>query len=237
MLRIVICDDEALHRERAAELVRTTLLEYQPEIDCYGSAASLISALSMGDYAPDIAILDIQMDGMDGIALAKRLNELAPECRIIFLTSYLNFATNVYDTRHTYFVLKSQLAERIFPALRKAISALADDEPCIHFKNGASAKIIPVRDVLYMERRLHKTRIAMNGGEAFTKSAPRELTEVLPPGRFIHCHQSFWVNRSAISTMEKNEFVLSNGERLPISRTFRQDARNAFLGTLFAVKD
>ena len=232
MLHIAICDDEALHREHTALLTQKELSERAPEIDCFDGAEALLQAMSAGDYTPDIAVLDIQMDGMDGIELAHRLNELAPECRIIFLTSYLSFAPDVYETRHAYFVLKNQISERIGAALHKALLTLPDDELCLRFKSGGAARLLPVREVLYLERRLHKTRIATTSEEAFTQTAPQELVSALPEGLFIHCHQSFWVNREHISELAKGVFVLTDGERIPISRTYLKAAREAFLSSL-----
>lgn len=234
MLRVAICDDEALHRERTALMVRRALSPRQGEIDCFDGGEALLRAMDAGDYAPEIAVLDIQMEGMDGIALAKRLNELAPDCRVIFLTSYLSFAPDVYETRHAYFVLKEQLAERIGPALEKALLTLPEDEPCLRVKNGGAVKLIPARQVRYLERRLHTTRIAGDGEEELTHMTPRELLAPLPEGSFLRCHQSFWLNRAAIAALEKNEFVLKDGQRFPISRTYRVAARAAFLGELFA---
>lgn len=95
-----------------AELIDSALAARSADISCFDSSEALLQAVVSG-YAPDIAVLDIQMGEMDGISLAKRLNALTPSCRIIFVTSYLAFATEVYSTEHVYFILKSQIDERI----------------------------------------------------------------------------------------------------------------------------
>ena len=41
------------------------------------------------------------------------MKHYAPFCQIIFLSSYLSYATEVYETEHIYFILKSQLHQRI----------------------------------------------------------------------------------------------------------------------------
>ena len=113
MLRIAICDDERIHRRHTAELIDSALAARSADISCFDSSEALLQAVVSG-YAPDIAVLDIQMGEMDGISLAKRLNALTPSCRIIFVTSYLAFATEVYSTEHVYFILKSQMPFRKF---------------------------------------------------------------------------------------------------------------------------
>ncbi|EKC47003.1 Response regulator of the LytR/AlgR family, partial [human gut metagenome] len=62
--------------------------------------------------------------GTGGIRLAQSMKHYAPFCQIIFLSSYLSYATEVYETEHIYFILKSQLHQRIGPALHQALTAL-----------------------------------------------------------------------------------------------------------------
>ena len=88
MLCIAICDDERIHLRHTAELIDSALAARSADISCFDSSEALLQAVVSG-YAPDIAVLDIQMGEMDGISLAKRLNALTPSCRIIFVTSYL----------------------------------------------------------------------------------------------------------------------------------------------------
>lgn len=124
-------------------------------------------------YAPDIAVLDIQMGEMDGISLAKRLNALTPSCRIIFVTSYLAFATEVYSTEHVYFILKSQIDERIGSALEKAVSAIDADRgsgAMLPVKVRGGTELIPVKDVKYVERLGRKTHVV-----AAATSSPRGM--------------------------------------------------------------
>ncbi len=58
--------------------------------------------------------------------MAQSMKHYAPFCQIIFLSSYLSYATEVYETEHIYFILKSQLHQRIGPALHQALTALGD---------------------------------------------------------------------------------------------------------------
>lgn len=109
MRNIAICDDEPLYRERLAQSVRAHGNGQAAQLQLFDSPAALLQAVHMHGYAPDIAVLDIQMDEMTGIELAKQLNAALPQCAIIFVSSFLGFATDVYEAEHTYFILKSEL--------------------------------------------------------------------------------------------------------------------------------
>lgn len=232
---IAVCDDEALHRERTAALLRRELWERTVDIDCFDSAQSLLRSVSLGDYAPDIAVLDIQMDGMDGISLAKRLNELAPGCRVIFLTSFLSFATDVYSAEHVYFIVKDELEKRLGDALRRAVASMpaASARPAVlRVPTKQSTELLPLSRVLYLERTGRKTRIVTLDGERLVSAAPGELLSGDLGAAFIRCHQSYWVSFPKIATMNGDGFVLTDGSLVPISRSYRQRTRSRFFELL-----
>ena len=91
---------------------------------------------------------------------------------------------------------------------------------------------MPVTDVLFLERILRKTRVVLTDGEELVTAAPAALLEAVPDGVFLRCHQSYWANFSHITAMEKDEFVLTGGLRVPISCSYRSAARSAFFANL-----
>ena len=131
MRNIAICDDEPLYRERLAQSVRAHGNGQAAQLQLFDSPAALLQAVHMHGYAPDIAVLDIQMDEMTGIELAKQLNAALPQCAIIFVSSFLGFATDVYEAEHTYFILKSELEQRIGTALQRALNRKVP--PVLHY--------------------------------------------------------------------------------------------------------
>lgn len=90
MLSIAVCDDDELHRKRTVALIRNTPGFENSLIREFSRAENLLDSISEDHYLPDVAVLDIQMDEMDGIELAMRLNRSVPECQIIFLTGYIH---------------------------------------------------------------------------------------------------------------------------------------------------
>lgn len=206
MIPIAICDDELLHARQTQAAIRRC--EAQAVTRCFETPLALLAAVTQQGYAPRVAVLDIRMAGMDGIELAKRLNALVPGCAVIFLTAYLSYAPDVYETRHVYFVLKNELA------------------------TAHGYRNVPVTNVLFLERILRKTRVVLTDGEELVTAAPAALLEAVPDGVFLRCHQSYWANFSHITGMEKDEFVLTGGLRVPISRSYRSAARSAFFANL-----
>lgn len=231
MLRIAICDDDSAQTKITQRMVMQTIGSRNPEIDLFGDGAELVHALKYGGYCPDIAFLDIHMPGVGGIETAQCLNEIVPNCRIIFLTSYLGYATDVYAVRHCYFVLKSELPQRISAALARALEDMATDVR-ITFRAEGEIHTVVANDVLFLERNLRKTHVVTVQGTYVTGSRGEELLQEVEEGQFVHCHQSYWVNLRHVSAMGADSFTLVNGAEIPISRGCRPEAKEAFFAWL-----
>jgi len=82
--RIVIADDHPIFREG---LVRT--IERDRTFSIIGQAGDGAEALKLiADFRPDLAVLDVSMPVMDGIAVVRKLQEQALATEIVFLTMY-----------------------------------------------------------------------------------------------------------------------------------------------------
>ena len=232
MLQIAVCDDEALCLDRTTRILRDALEETPYYIQTFQSADAVLTAIGDDGYRPDIAVLDIRMAEVDGIALAKQINRSVPACRVIFLSSYTGYLMDAYEAEHVYYVLKSDEAARLPTALRKAMDALTSART-LTVRRGGAYRRVGLDTVLCLERSLHKTLVHTTDGVLETTQTPQALLESgHAEADFIRCHQSYWVYEQAIASMERDFFCLSGGMSVPISRSRRNDARAAFFRLL-----
>jgi DNA-binding NarL/FixJ family response regulator len=83
-ITILICDDHTLFRRGIRKL-----LEDEEDLVVAGEAAAGVEALSLArELLPDVVLMDIQMPGMDGIEVTRRLIRELPHLGIIFVTMY-----------------------------------------------------------------------------------------------------------------------------------------------------
>lgn len=233
MLQIAICDDDRLHLKHTRKLAEGILDGHSPVFSEFDGANELLFKMEATAYAPDIALLDIQMPGIDGIELAGEINRIAPECKIVFISSYIFYAPEVYDTEHIYFVLKSQIDERLPLALNKAVASIAKPRSFMLVKSGASVTRLPAESVMYLERALHKTKVVTGTERFMTTQSPAELLSGIGGNNaFIHCHQSYWVNARNIGTFESDKFIMRDGSPIPISRAQKANAKETFFHML-----
>ena len=229
MIRIAVYDDTIEHCEELSALLEKELKGRSVEIERFPSTGELLRYINSGGYSPDIAFLGVKLWDGDGIDLAKTLNELVPACRIVFLSDSLRLASEVYRVEHVWFIFRPELPRFLGPALERALSA-PEGGRGILIKGRGKTTLVPIDKLLYLERCSRKTLVRTPNCEYVTFERPASLLEGEAADSFIRCHMSYWVNRENISSLERDEFVLTDGTRIPISRSFRAEARAAFLG-------
>jgi len=116
-IRALVVDDEKPARD---ELVY--LLSAFPEIEIVGQGKNGVEALSLiKEHSPDIVFLDVQMPGLDGFGVIKKLAERkirAPH--IIFVTAFDNYAVQAFEVSAVDYVLKPFDKARLSKAIARA---------------------------------------------------------------------------------------------------------------------
>lgn len=92
----------------------TAAVNISPDITEVEAFQSCRTALEWAkDHAIDIAFLDISMRGMGGMALAEKLLEIQPECKIIFCTGYSEYAVDAFRIHVSGYLMKPVTAQAI----------------------------------------------------------------------------------------------------------------------------
>ena len=230
MIHVAVCDDNSIHRTAAAKLIMESARREAAamQVQLYSGAEELLRALAGG--APmDIAVLDINMNGMDGISLAKQLNQTNRRCQIIFLTGYVDYAMEVYESSHVYMVLKGRMEEKLWPAVQQAAELYKRmEKQFVAITIGAATEFLAYDEILYFEREGRKTRVKTKTGEYLTYQRLLELLEQNGDSPFVRCHNSFAVNSNEVRRLDKDCFVLTDGTSIPISRSYKRTAEEKF---------
>ena len=108
-MKIICVDDERLALEDVLVQCRSI-----PEVEQADGFASGEQALEwLTDHEADIALLDIDMPGMDGIELAIRIREKKPETAVIFLTAYSQYAVQAFSLHASGYLMKPVDREKL----------------------------------------------------------------------------------------------------------------------------
>ena len=119
MYNVLLCDDNEVFLSETEKMISA---EYKGVLNVTVSKTIAEALAEISEINMDIAVLDIEMDKESGIDLARILNEKFPDCRIIYLTNHISYASDVYSTDHTYFVLKDDMDKNLPRAIEKAVN-------------------------------------------------------------------------------------------------------------------
>jgi two-component system response regulator DesR len=118
MIRILLAEDQGMVRGALA-----ALLALEPDLEIVAQLSSGDEVLAAAEERhPDVALLDIEMPGMNGIEAAARLRRELPECKILILTTFGRpaYLRRAMEAGASGFLVKDAPAERLANAIRRA---------------------------------------------------------------------------------------------------------------------
>src|SRR5205809_6411726 len=154
-LKAVLVDDEQLARD---ELL--FLLEQIGGVTIIGQAGNGVEALTTIDrLRPDVVFLDVQMPGLTGFEVARRMIDARASSHIIFVTAYDQHAIEAFEVNAVDYLLKPVDPVRLEAAVERARRRVASDRPL----NDQLEKIVQ----LVTERQSRRERLEIKVGERF----------------------------------------------------------------------
>ena len=119
-MNLLIADDENLELKVLEKTVKKHFVE---ELEIFASSNGRKASQICDEVKPDIALLDIEMPGMNGIELAKYIKEKYADCIIIFITAYdrFDYAIEAMHIKAFDYLLKPWKEERLCELINTAI--------------------------------------------------------------------------------------------------------------------
>lgn len=181
---------------------------------------------------PHIAFLDIEMENITGLAIARQLPE---ETCFIFTTAYLDYALEGFELDAVDYLHKpfaySRFQTAIFKALRRLrLDEAVDDNRYILVKQDYNNVSIPLAEILYIEAMEGYVKIYRENGDCtVSRMILKNIGRQLPEQDFIRIHRSFIVQKSKIKSFNKREIELRTGKLLPIGRLYSNEVTSILL--------
>jgi two-component system response regulator LytT len=165
-LRVIVVDDEPLARDELCYQ-----LDQLGDIDVVGHAGNGIEALSAVDrFGPDLVFLDVQMPGLGGFEVARRLLEREDSPALVFVTAFDQHAIEAFEVNAVDYLLKPVDPARLEMALDRARRRVSSDRQ----RESAGADIASISPdqlekilQLVADRQSRRDRLAMKVGERF----------------------------------------------------------------------
>ncbi len=242
-INTLIIDDEKPARDELAFLLKSF-----PDVHLVGQGKNGVEALALiKEYSPDLVFLDVQMPGLNGFGVIKKLMDRKGKMpQIVFATAFDNYAVQAFEVNAIDYVLKPIEKSRLARAIQRAKKALeAEASPSERLESLVSqigaAKAPPVKLLVKTQQRLFLVdaediifasiedgTITVVTREVEGTSSYRtieELQEALESDTFWRAHRSYLVNINHIKEVVpwfKSSYMLKMNDKraseVPVSR-------------------
>ena len=120
-IKALFVDDEKLQHK----MIRSLLDELRLPVDAHFFFGAKDLFFSLEDHPDvDVIFLDVEMPGLDGLAIARKIRQNLPDVAIVFITAYSDYAVKSYDVKALDYLLKPVTAERLRQALHRVAEVL-----------------------------------------------------------------------------------------------------------------
>ena len=230
-LNCVIVDDELLALNLLEDYVKRT-----PFLKLVARCVSGVEALRViNENDVDLAFMDIQMPGLNGLELSK----MVEDCAVVFTTAFEQYAIEGFKVNAIDYLLKPFSYAEFLVAANKALkhieivrAAKTGSQQAtplnIVVKADYRQQIINTNEILYVEGVRDYIKINMEDGTSIqTLMSLKAAEEMLPDTNFVRVHRSFIVNIDKVKTIERNNIIFGK-QYIPISDSYRDDFNKLF---------
>lgn len=235
-MRIAICDDDKNDIRKLTRL----LDKYDEEkhigfsVGEYESGTKLLKSLKDGDEA-DIVFLDINMDDLDGLTVAKRIREKMEDVPIVLVTAYLNYALDGYKVKASRFLIKDDLDNTFVECMDHICGELLRKSKDIMFSCVEGDVRLKASDIVLVESSAHKSIIRLPDQSYQIYEKLETLEEKLKGFGFLRAHKSFIVNMGHIRSINSYVMTLDDGRQIPVPKARYKQVRQKY--ALFVGKE
>ena len=252
-LSAIIVDDEQLARDELAYLLRDLDVEVVAQGKNGVEAVNLVK-----EFSPELVFLDVQMPGLDGFGVIKKLlDKKVPLPQIVFATAFDQYAVKAFEVNAVDYLLKPFDRKRVARAVEKAreklgatgspteqigaiVKMLEQQQrpraPKVLLKAAGRLFLVDQKDICYASIQDGVITVVATGMEGQSNCRTlEELLDALDPNLFWRAHRSYLVNIQRIKEVVpwfKSSYQIRMEDRkqteIPVSRAQTKRLRELF---------
>ena len=239
-MRILICDDT----QSDLDVTYKYVTEYYKKkninvkIDCFTDCNIVLNLLNfIEDNQYDLYFLDVVMQH-NGIYVASEIIKKVPNASIIFTTTSKEYAIDAFKVQAFDYILKPLDKAEFYDSIDRIMKKLNIKKNTWSFKtNDLTLISINLEDIRYIESTNRRIDVHLCNDEIITSTTIRtKFLETIPfnlsENSFLLCHNSFIVNMNKIKGIKDVEFIMDNGEIVPISKRMLKEVKEQYINYL-----
>ena len=228
-LNAAICEDDEAQVKQIAEYLRLLPDECQIEqIIAFSAGETLLREVEEGTTF-GVYLLDIDLPGINGLELARRIRSRQPSACIAFVTAYPQYTIHAFALSGNQYFLKPVNKQQFVAAMTRMLRRVAPYRVIWVNENKRPLEFL-IADIVYVEC-YHNTMTIVTRNRNKTQFRPENIRrERLHMERlgFLKSHQGFYVNPAKIESIREHDVYCTNDIRVPISVRCRKPLMDAF---------
>lgn len=222
MSTCIIIDDEFPSREELKYFIQNfSRIKVKEEFENPVDAVSYLFNNSV-----DIVFLDINMPNIDGVELAKIINNKDKDIKIVFITAYREYAVDAFELEAFDYILKPYAKERMVSLLKKLEKSSKRNEQkgILSVWHEEKIVILKTEEICYCESEEGQTYIVTEKGRYMINVSLAQLYKRLDDSKFFRSHRAFIINTDKIKEITpwfNNTFMIkiyNIDKEIPVSR-------------------
>ncbi len=237
MYDIVICDDTEIDLLRLKQYI-----EKSPEFDSSSmnihTFTSGIAYLDDMTEKTDLLMLDMQMELMSGFETAVEMRRKNATAVLCFCSAVITPQAEHFEVQPYRYIIKTSDDAKIKRTVDELLVEMKrrGHQKTIEIVSDGIASLIPVNDILYLEKARHGTLVMLSSssslysgnGKLVSREKLKELEEQLKDDGFAMPHTSYLVNVRRIVSVTTNNLILEDKEVIAISRSCKESFHHEF---------
>lgn len=185
------------------------------QAECFDSAEKFLFRYA-GDKAWDILLLDIEMNAMDGVTMAKKVRAQNEAVQIVFITGYSDYIAEGYEVAALHYLMKPVSRDKLFAVLDRALEKRRQEDRCLNLEATGEMVRIPFYEIRYLDVR--QNYVTVHAKKDYTVKCTLGEFEKELDDRFCRVGRSMIVNLRFIRRVTRADVTLSDGSVLPLPR-------------------
>ena len=217
-MKIAIVDDEKSIRSYLQEKIKQCKYfeEEECEVQCFENGEAFLQTKI---EEIDILFLDVEMPGINGMDLARKLREEECSALLVFITAHAQYATEGYEVSAFRFLVKPFREEKLEETFSALYKAYKRSRRKIVLRAGCVEYIFYLNEILYMESMGNHVLVICKDKEVRIDGPLQAIYEELREDGFMKPHRSYIVNMDQVTQVTTGTIKFGENRNVPISKT------------------
>ena len=226
-MKIVICDDNLNIISEIKEMLNeySAIKNVPLEISAFDNGNAVIDS----NENFNIAILDVEMPDMNGIALGEELRKRNKQIVLIYLTAHSQYLDSALNLNAARFFEKPIDKDRFFSGMDNALERIDNTTINFFIRDDKTQVRVTAESIIYIEISHRKTKVVTEDKIYFTTHTLDYFKDRLVSSIFAQPHKSYIINFNFITAYERGEIVLDSQYKIPVSRSKQTEFHKSFI--------